>query len=389
MATTVRQPLLNCQRDKRCRRKKFIAAILLAVFLLVVFGSIFAYGKSSRKFHKSLHKLEDRVEDLESSYKNKILALQKDLEVTKSHLQIPSSPNKNADLRSTEVAYALSSLQHQLKEAQEEMEIQREAMKELVKVFGSYKEETHKELLKLRDAQIEDQEEIERLKTALADLEVQKHETVIEKQSMNPIKDDSFSQENIQLKKIEAGATEMKPKANPNLVVRSARAVKEYVSNLAAKLNPFRKDKNAKPKTPVALEGTLKKSLENVSVEDHHTAKVKDVENVLENILEILGTSNLDDTEMTRLLQPKFHYLDSVLDDYTRNNIVGQDRILKWKKNYIPVKEQFERIEQENIAHHGSKGHHHHHHKHGSKQFQKLANMTRHLKDTFHTLLKQ
>jgi len=262
-------------------------------------------------------------------------------------------------------------------------------MKELVKVFGSYKEETHKELLKLRDAQVKDQEEIERLKTALADLEVQKHETVIEKQSMNPIKDDSFSQENIQLKKIEAGATEMKPKANPNLVVRSARAVKEYVSNLAAKLNPFRKDKNAKPKTPVALEGTLKKSLENVSVEDHHAAKVKDAENVLENILTILGTSNLDDTEMTRLLQPKFNYLDSVLDDYTRNNVVGQDRILKWKKNYIPVKEQFERIEQENIAHHGSKGHHHHHHKHGSKQFQKLANMTRHLKDTFHTLLKQ
>jgi len=394
MATTVREPLLKCQRDKRCRRKKFVAALLLAVFLLVVFGSIFAYGKSSRKLHKSLHKLEDQVEDLERTYKNSISALNKDLESTKSHLQVPSSANKNTDLRSGEVEKTLSSLQQQLKQAQEEMETQREAMKELVKVFWSYQEETNKEILKLKDAQIKDQEEIERLKTASRDLESQKHQgsKTVETQTMSPKKDDSFSQDNnVQSKKIEPGTVEVKPKSSPNLVVRSARAVKEYVSNLAAKLNPFRSSRDKKPNTPkvpVALEGTLKKSLENVPVEEHHIVKVKDVDNVLENILSILGTSHLDDAEVIRLLRPKFHSLDSVLDDYARNSVGDHDRILKWKKNYTPVKEQFEKIEQENTAHHGSKGHHHHH-KHGSKQFQKLANMTRHLKDSFHSLLKQ
>jgi hypothetical protein len=387
MATIVKEPLLTCKRSGRWRRKKFIA-ILVFAFFLIGLVSYLASGKSSRKLHKNIHRLEDKFEDMEKSYKTNILTFQREIEALKLERKAPTKQNGNVTSFDTEKTLT------QLKETQEEMKEQKEAMKSLFKMFESYKEETSKELSELKSRYIDDQQEIQRLQNTIKQLETQKtpeNKTVNQKKESNDYK--------IQLEpKNPSTPPEIKPKSNSNVLARSAKAVKDYISNLAYKLNPFRGSRDKIPtnkpisqenKIPVALEGTIKKSLENVKSEQIQTEKnfallTKDIDGTLENLVLMLNNAaNLaDPTETIKKIESKFHYLERVIADYVSTKLSGKDqeRVLKWKKNYIPVKEQFEKIMHDNMTH-GSKSH-----KQSSKNLQKLASTTRHFKDTLQSL---
>jgi len=393
MATIVKEPLLNCKHSRRWRRKKFIAIIVFAFFLIALV-SYLASGKSSRKLHKNIQRLEDKFEDLEKSYKNNALAFQRDIEALKLERKSPSQapPTKqNGNVTFSETEKTLTNLQQQLKETQEEM-------KSLFKMFEFYKEETSKELSELKGMHINDQQEIQRLQSTIKQLEIQNHENNAQKISENKTVHEKKESNNYQAQvqsKNPLTPPETKPKQNPNILARGAKAVKDYISNLAFKLNPFRssRDKtsnNNKPtiqenKIPVALEGTTKKPWESVKSEQGQAEKnlaglKKDIERTLESLVSMLdNAASLDNpAEMLKKIESEFHHLEKVIADYVSTRLNGKDeeRVLKWKKSYLPIKEQFEKIVHDNMTH-GSKSH-----KHTSKNLQKLANTTRHLKDT-------
>jgi len=343
MATVVPEHLLNSKRDCRYRKKKLFA-IFFSVFLLIAVGSFLVFGKYSIKLRN-----------------NDISGFQKEIELLRHQVKSLLKNQNKTPLK----------LQQQLKQKHEEK-------KKLLNMFESYKKETSKELSLLKIMNLRDQQEIERLQK---ELQVQRSDNS-NKGFENKKKGSQNYPPNDVRSKNALIAKEVQQKLDSNVFMRSAKAVKDYIFNLALNLNPFR---NSQDKTQ-----SLPK--ENVNYQDSKAKKKltvlpNDINNTLENLVSLLNnaaksTNHFFHGKITQAFESNLHYIDLLVEDYTKNNLKNQDRILKWKKIYLPIKEQFEKLKQENALH-GSRDH-----RYSSQHFQKLADMTQHLKNTFRSFIK-